>query len=120
MRIIMPLVLALGLITATATALTHAANTEQAARQVNNTHEALKAADGARAILNGQLVKRLDNKHFVLRDASGEIKVEIDPVLLRTLSLSDRTQVELRGKIDKGWRGPEVEIDSIRVVTSQG
>ncbi|AZQ12544.1 NirD/YgiW/YdeI family stress tolerance protein [Shewanella khirikhana] len=120
MRIITPLVLALGLITATSTALTYAAYQGPAANQVSNAKAAANAPDDTQVLLTGRLTKSLGDEHYLFEDSSGEIKVEIDNALFRNLDVTDATVVELKGEVDKEWHGREVEIDSIRVVTSQG
>ncbi|MBT1445153.1 NirD/YgiW/YdeI family stress tolerance protein [Shewanella sp. JM162201] len=120
MRILTPLVLILGLITVASTALTQAAYTGPQSVIVNTAKAANTADDDTQVVLTGNLAKSLGDEHYLFADASGEVKVEIDNSLFRNLEITDASLVELKGEVDKEWHGREVEIDSIRVVTSKG
>ena len=85
---------------------------------VNNAKDASHAKDEAPVELTGYLVKNLGDEHYLFRDNTGDVEVEIDNALWRNIEVSSENKVILRGEVDDDWQGIEIEIDSLTLVTS--
>lgn len=79
--------------------------------------EAAKAKDDTPVELTGYLVKSLGDEKYLFRDQSGEVEVEIDNALWREIEVTSDTKVTLIGEVDDEWKGIEIEIDSMRLVS---
>lgn len=70
-------------------------------------------------VVRGHLVRRLGLELYLLRDGSGEITVEIDPSLFPRGPVRADTPVEVRGRVETGWRdGARIEAHSLTVLPS--
>jgi uncharacterized protein (TIGR00156 family) len=85
---------------------------------VNNAKDASHAKDETPVELTGYLVKSLGDEHYLFRDNTGDVEVEIDNALWRNIEVSSENKVILRGEVDDDWQGIEIEIDSLTLVTS--
>ncbi|MCL1056442.1 NirD/YgiW/YdeI family stress tolerance protein [Shewanella gelidimarina] len=79
--------------------------------------DAAKAKDDTPIELTGYLVKSLGDEKYLFRDQSGEVEVEIDNALWREIEVTSDTKVTLIGEVDDEWKGIEIEIDSMRLVS---
>lgn len=85
---------------------------------VSNAKDASHAKDETPVELTGYLVKSLGDEHYLFRDNTGDVEVEIDNALWRNIEVSSENKVILRGEVDDDWQGIEIEIDSLTLVTS--
>lgn len=60
-----------------------------------------KMNDGVWVKLRGSIVERLSGDHYLFRDASGTVNVEIDRKYWNGVTVSPEDKVEIQGKIDK-------------------
>ncbi len=68
-------------------------------------------------VVRGLLVKRLGLELYLLRDETGEVAVEIDPELFPRGQVKAETPVEVRGRVETGWRGgPRIEAHGLVVL----
>jgi uncharacterized protein YdeI (BOF family) len=68
-------------------------------------------------VVRGLLVRRLGLELYQLRDDTGEIAVEIDPELFPRAQVKAETPVEVRGRVETGWRGgPRIEAHDLVVL----
>ncbi|GGZ02890.1 NirD/YgiW/YdeI family stress tolerance protein [Shewanella fodinae] len=80
------------------------------------TAQAAKGADlDTQVALQGYLIKALGGEHYLFRDQSGELKVEIDNALWRHIDVKGDTPLTLTGKVGNTRFGPEVEIDHMQL-----
>ncbi|QFU24966.1 NirD/YgiW/YdeI family stress tolerance protein [Shewanella eurypsychrophilus] len=84
--------------------------------QVNTAADASEAKDDTPVELTGYLVKSLGDEKYLFRDTSGEVEVEIEDALWRDIEVSSDTTVTLKGEVDDGWQGIEIEIDSLALL----
>ncbi|MGL4754934.1 MAG: YgiW/YdeI family stress tolerance OB fold protein [Aeromonadaceae bacterium] len=75
--------------------------------------KALKLPDDSYVTLHGFITKHLSDDSYLFMDSSGSITVEIEHDIWRGLDVSPLDHVRIRGKIDKNWNRPEVEVDYI-------
>lgn len=57
-------------------------------------------ADDERVTLEGYVVGQLRGEHYLFRDASGEIDVEIDKEVWRNIEADQDTRFRLSGEVD--------------------
>ena len=66
--------------------------------------------------LEGHIVRQIRHEHYVFRDRSGEMVVEIDDDLMRGHRIDDRTRVRLSGEIDAKFGRPnEIEVKRLEI-----
>ena len=83
--------------------------------QVTTVAAALEAADDTHVVLEGQIVKRLQDELYEFKDATGTIQVEIDDEDLPQVAFDDKTKVKLTGEVDKGMMKREIDVDLVEV-----
>jgi uncharacterized protein (TIGR00156 family) len=77
---------------------------------------AAKMADHAAVTLEGHVVNKLSKDKYTFRDASGEIRVEIDHQYLPAENFDAASRVRLCGKVDKEISGLEVDVKSVQIL----
>lgn len=75
-----------------------------------------KAADDSWVTLEGKLVKHLGGENYLLRDASGEVEVEIDGDIWRGQEVGPNDTIRLYGEVDHSWNRVEVEAQRLEKV----
>lgn len=82
---------------------------------VTSAQAAQQADINTQITLHGYLIKTLGDQHYLFRDPSGELQVEIDNALWRDINVKGDTPLTLKGKVANTRFGPEVEIDSLQL-----
>ncbi|MXR37294.1 NirD/YgiW/YdeI family stress tolerance protein [Neisseriaceae bacterium B2N2-7] len=77
---------------------------------------AARLADHAAVTLEGNVVNKLSKDKYTFRDASGEIRVEIDHKYLPAENFDATSRVRLSGKVDKEISGVEVDVKSVQIL----
>lgn len=73
--------------------------------------------DDQKAILRGRIVSHDGDDHYTFDDGTGQIRVEIDnDDFPAGQKIDDKTQVELRGELDRDRKGVEFDVDQVRVM----
>lgn len=72
-----------------------------------------KMSDGTWVKLRGNIVERLTGDHYLFKDASGTVNVEIDHKYWNGVTASPQDKVEIQGKIDKEWNNTSVDVKQI-------
>ena len=73
--------------------------------------------DDQNAILRGRIVSHDGDDHYTFDDGTGQIRVEIDNEDFPAgQKIDDKTQIELRGELDRDRKGVEFDVDSVRVM----
>ncbi len=73
--------------------------------------------DDQNAILRGRIVSHDGDDHYTFDDGTGQIRVEIDHEDFPAgQKIDDKTQVELRGELDRDRNNVEFDVDSVRVM----
>lgn len=85
--------------------------------RVSDTADIDKMNDGAWVKLRGNIVERLSGDHYLFRDASGTIEVEIDHKYWNGVTASPQDKVEIQGKIDKEWNQLNVDVKQISKIS---
>lgn len=69
--------------------------------------------DDSRVTLEGYIEKQVRREHYIFRDASGKIEVEIDDDVWRGVDVTPSDKVRLNAEIDKDWGTTEVDVKNI-------
>ena len=69
--------------------------------------------DDSYVTLEGYIERQVRHEHYIFRDASGRIEVEIDDDVWRGLNVTPRDKVRLEAEIDQEWRRTEVDVKSV-------
>ena len=87
-----------------------------AVTQVTSVAAALKAADDTPVLLQGQIVKRLQDELYEFKDATGTIQVEIDDEDWPGQKVSETAKVRLTGEVDKDFNSREIDVDHVELI----
>ncbi|MNY29622.1 hypothetical protein D3C86_1636740 [compost metagenome] len=75
------------------------------------------AADDAPVVLQGFVVKKLNNDDkYEFKDTTGTITVEIDNEDLPAVPFNEKSKVKLTGEVEKHLLSREVDVDLVEVI----
>ena len=74
---------------------------------------AAAAKDDAKVTLEGYLVREIRAEHYIFRDATGEIEVEIDNEDFRGLKVTPGTRIRIVGEVDKDRTSTTIDVDYV-------
>jgi uncharacterized protein (TIGR00156 family) len=77
---------------------------------------ALTAADDTPVVLEGQIVKRLQDELYEFKDASGTINVEIDDEHWPAQAISETAKVRISGEVDHDLTSREIDVEHLEVI----
>lgn len=87
------------------------------AQPVTTVAAANDAADDTPVVLQGFVVKKLNNDDkYEFKDASGTITVEIDNEDLPAVAFNDKTKVKLTGEVEKNLMSREIDVDLVDII----
>ena len=75
---------------------------------------ALKAADETPVVLTGNITQALGNETYMFKDATGEIRLEIDSEDWRQQTVSPKDTVTIYGEVDNEWTHRKIDVDVIQ------
>src|SRR5262245_23794997 len=84
--------------------------------RVTTVEQAQTARRGQGATLKGFVVEHLHGNYYLFRDASGEMRVEINRHVWRNRKVTSKTPVQLIGKVDRDVREHYVDVDRLQIV----
>ena len=67
-------------------------------------------------VLQGQIVKRLQDELYEFKDASGTIHVEIDDEDWPPQAISETARVKLTGEVDRDLMNREIDVELVELV----
>jgi uncharacterized protein (TIGR00156 family) len=71
-------------------------------------------------VLTGVLAKKTGKERYLFKDATGEIRVEIDAEELPRDPINEKTRVEITGEVDKSpMRAVEVDASRVRILPAE-
>ena len=85
-------------------------------RTPTTVQQAKQARIGRDVSLTGHVVKHLHRDHYLFRDKTGEIRVEIEPVKWRGRRVSPDMTVRLRGEVDRDFRGRYISVERMQIL----
>ena len=66
--------------------------------------------------IEGYLIKQLSEEHYLFRDDTAEIEVEIDDDLLQDINIDETVKIRITGEVDKDEDEISVEADTLQLV----
>ena len=76
--------------------------------------EAKQLSDDDKVALRGSIVQGLGGEHFIFRDSTGEINIEISDKDWRGQQISPEDTVDIYGEVEKDWGEPiKIDVDQI-------
>ena len=69
--------------------------------------------DDAHVVLRGRIVQHLGGKHYLFRDDTGTINVEIENKRWQGQTVGPDDVVEIYGEVDKDWNELEIDVDRL-------
>jgi uncharacterized protein (TIGR00156 family) len=87
-----------------------------ATTQVTTVAAALDAADDTPVVLEGQIVKRLQDELYEFKDASGTINVEIDDEHWPAQAISETAKVKISGEVDRDLTSREIDVEHLELL----
>jgi uncharacterized protein (TIGR00156 family) len=86
------------------------------ARHLTTVEQAQAARRGQDVTLEGFVVKHLRGNYYMFRDATGEMRAEIDRHLWRNRRVTSETPVRLIGEIDRDVRELYIDVDRLEIL----
>jgi len=71
---------------------------------------------GSYVTLTGNIVTHLREEYFMFRDASGEVRVEIDNDLWQGRKVSPETRVRLLGEVERSIKGRYIDVKTLEIL----
>ncbi|RJG51208.1 YgiW/YdeI family stress tolerance OB fold protein [Motilimonas pumila] len=72
--------------------------------------------DDAIVKLQGYLIKELKPEHYLFKDDSGEIQVEIDAPVFNQQTVTPSDKVEILAEVDKDWNHVSLEVEKLTLL----
>ena len=72
--------------------------------------------DDDKVTLEGYIVKELRAEHYIFKDSSGEIEVEIDDEDFPGAKVTPATKIRIRGEVDEDRTSKTVDADYVDIV----
>jgi uncharacterized protein (TIGR00156 family) len=72
--------------------------------------------DDEHVTLEGYIVKKIRSEHYMFKNETGEIQIEIDDEDFRGLKVTPETKVRIRGEVDKHSNYSAIDVDHLEIV----
>jgi uncharacterized protein (TIGR00156 family) len=72
--------------------------------------------DDTKIILEGYLIKQISDEHYIFKDNTGEIEVEIDDEDFRGAKVTPKTKLRISGEVDKDWESIKIDVDYLEIL----
>jgi uncharacterized protein (TIGR00156 family) len=72
--------------------------------------------DDTKVILEGYLIKQIRDEHYIFKDNTGEIEIEIDDEDFRGAKVTPKTKLRISGEVDKDWESIKIDVDYLEIL----
>lgn len=72
--------------------------------------------DDTKVILEGYLIRQISDEHYIFKDDTGEIEVEIDDEDFRGAKVTPDTKLRISGEVDKDWESIKIDVDYLKIL----
>jgi uncharacterized protein (TIGR00156 family) len=72
--------------------------------------------DDEKIILEGYMIKQVKSEHYLFKDKSGEIEIEVDDEDFRGVKVTPEIKIRIIGEVDKDWSSTTIDVDHIELV----
>ncbi|MBU4683764.1 YgiW/YdeI family stress tolerance OB fold protein [Cedecea davisae] len=73
-------------------------------------------SDDTWVTLTGKIEQRIGGEHYIFRDATDSVNVDIDHKRWNGLTVTPQDTVEIQGEVDKDWNSVEIDVKQISKV----
>ena len=80
---------------------------------ISTVEQARKMRDDTHVTLRGRIVQHLGGEHYLFKDETGTINVDIDHKRWQGQTVGPDDIVELYGEVDKDWNELEIDVDRL-------
>ncbi|WP_304122834.1 NirD/YgiW/YdeI family stress tolerance protein [Mailhella massiliensis] len=80
---------------------------------VSTVEQAKKMRDDTHVTLRGRIVQHLGGDHYLFKDETGAINVDIDHKRWQGQTVGPDDLVEIHGEVDKDWNELEIDVDRL-------
>ncbi len=86
--------------------------------EIKNVADVLRhGRDDQQVTLSGTVVRKVGREKYLFRDASGELRIEIDDEVMPREPFDDKVRVEITGEVEKDFlRSVEIDVKAIRLL----
>ncbi len=81
--------------------------------RISTTEQVKNMWDDSWVVLEGNIESRIRGDHFILRDNTGVIEVEIDHKYWNGQIITPQDKVRLEGEVDKEWSSVTVDVKKV-------
>lgn len=78
--------------------------------------QALSARDDSYVTVEGNIISQVDDDEYILADASGQIRVEIDNHIWQGQNVNKNDKVRIYGEIDSEWNKTELKARELTIL----
>ena len=73
--------------------------------------------DDTKVIIKGYLVKQINEEHYLFKDDTGNVEVDIEDQVFRGANVTPETQIRLRGEVDKDlFKTATLDVEHLEIV----
>ncbi|ACE61769.1 YgiW/YdeI family stress tolerance OB fold protein [Actinobacillus pleuropneumoniae] len=85
------------------------------AKAVNTIAQAKKAAENTPVTLTGNITRQIDSDEFLFKDATSEIKIDVEDHAWQNQNITPKDKITIYGKVDQDSQGPaSIDVDRIQ------
>lgn len=84
---------------------------------IGTVESVLTMSDDMPVTVQGKLTEKLEEEHFIFKDSTGEIEVEIDDDLLKERIITPENKIQITGEVDIEDSIVTIEADSLKVIS---
>ncbi|WP_420864723.1 YgiW/YdeI family stress tolerance OB fold protein [Photorhabdus australis] len=81
--------------------------------KISTTEQVKNMWDDSWVVLEGNIESRIRGDHFIFRDNTGVIEVEIDHKYWNGQTITPQDKVRLEGEVDKEWSSTTVDVKKV-------
>lgn len=85
--------------------------------EVISVKEAADLADDSRVMLEGSIIKQIKHEHYLFKDDSGEMTLEIEDKDFSHITVTPKDKVRVIGEVDKDWSKSKLDVKHIELIT---
>ena len=73
--------------------------------------------DDTKVTIEGYLVEQINEEHYLFKDDTGNVEVEIDDQVFKGANVTPETHLRLVGEVDKDlWKKATVDVEHLEIV----
>ena len=115
--LLLSILILLSVVLFTYSAVLHADSAgKEAASNVTTVKSVAKMKDDSKVKLEGHIIKKLASEHFLFKDATGRIEIEIDDEDFGGIIVKPEIKIRIIGEVDRDSTSTTIDVDYLEVV----